>query len=62
MHFVAVYDQFTDRSLGVGTVYSNAKRVGSVSRTIAPVKRLLNMMDVVLQQFYMGASTHNTDT
>ena len=61
MHFIAVYDQFTDRSLRVGTVYSNAKPVGTVSRSITPVKGLLNMMNVVLQQFYMGAGTHNTD-
>lgn len=61
MHFVAVYEQLTDRGLCVGTVDSNAKPVGAVSGSITPVKRLLNMMDVVLQQVYMGTSAHNTD-
>ena len=61
MHLIAVNNQFTDRSLGVGTVNGNAKPVAASSRSITPVKSLLNMMDVVLQQFYMGAGPHNTD-
>src|ERR1017187_4934967 len=60
MHLIAVNNQFTDRSLGVGTVYRNAKPVAASSRSITPIKSLLNMMDVVLQQFYMGADPHNT--
>ena len=55
MHLIAVNDQVSDRSLGVGTVYSNAKRVAALSRSITPLKILLNMMNIVLQQFYMGA-------
>src|ERR1700733_13916439 len=61
MHFVAVYHQLTNRSFGVGTVYGNAKSIGAVSRSITPIKRLLNMVDIVLQQFNMGAGAHNTD-
>src|SRR5580700_6160524 len=61
MHFIAVNHQFTDRSPGVCTVHSYTKPVRAVPRSITPIKRLLNMMDVVLQQFYMGAGTHNTD-
>src|SRR4029077_18686664 len=30
-----------------------------MSRTITSVKSLLNMMDVVLQQFYMGAGSND---
>src|ERR1017187_8487956 len=48
MHLIPVNDQFTDRSLGVGTVYSNAKPVGAASGSIAARKGLLNMMDIVL--------------
>src|SRR5579863_261608 len=59
MHLIAVDHQLTDWSLGVGTVYSNAKPVGTVSRTITSVKSLLNMMDIVLQQFNMGAGAHD---
>ena len=62
MHLIAVNDQVSDRGLGVGTVHSNAKPVAAASRSIAAVKSLLNMMDVVLQQFYMGAGSHNAYT
>ncbi len=55
MHLVAVNDQVGDRGFGVGTVYGNAKSVATVSRSIAAVKSLLNMMDVVLQQLDVGA-------
>src|SRR5947209_11156399 len=44
MHLIAVNNQFTDRSLGVGTVNGNAKPVAASSRSITPVKSLLNMM------------------
>ena len=54
MHLIAVNHQVTDRSLCVGTVYSYAKSVGSSSGTITALKSLLNMMDVVLQQFEVG--------
>src|SRR5512142_3246234 len=60
MHLIPVNNQFTDRSLGVGTVYSNTKRVAASSRSITAAKILLNVMHVVLQQLYMGASPHNT--
>src|ERR1035441_4676307 len=62
MHLVAVNDQVSDRSLGVGTIHGNAKPVGTVSRSITPLKILLNVMDVVLQKFYMGASPDYVDT
>ena len=55
MHFIAVNHQVTDRSLGVGAVYRNAKSVATASRSIASGKCLLNVMDVVLQQLDMGA-------
>src|ERR1022692_362432 len=58
MHLIPVNHQFADGSLSVGTVHSNAKSVGTMSRTITSVKSLLNMMDVVLQQFNMGAGPH----
>src|SRR5277367_629681 len=61
MYFIAVNNQFADGGVGIGTIDSNAKPVGAVSRSITPIKCLLNMMDVVLQQFYMGAGAHNTD-
>src|SRR4029077_1041292 len=59
MHLIAVNDQVSDRSLGVGTVYGNAKPVAAPSRGIAAVKSLLNVMDVIFQQFYMGAGSRN---
>ena len=55
MHLIAVDDQVSDRRLGVGTVYSDAKRVAALPRSIPPLKILLNVMNIVLQQFYMGA-------
>ena len=61
MHLIAVNDQVSDRRLGVGAVYGNAKPVAAVSRSIAALKSLLNVMDVVLQQFYMGAGPDNAD-
>src|SRR5207245_9490847 len=61
LDLVPVHNQSTDRLLCVGTVNGNAKPVAASSRSITPVKSLLNMMDVVLQQFYMGAGPHNTD-
>jgi hypothetical protein len=48
MHLIAVNDQVSDMSLGVGTVYSNAKPVTSSSRSITAIKILLNMMDIIL--------------
>src|SRR2546430_17426509 len=62
MHLIAVNDQVSDGSLGVGTVYSNAKPVAASSRKIAAVESLLNVMDVVLQEFYMGAGSHDAYT
>ncbi len=55
MHLIAVNDQVRDRSLGIGAVNGNAKSVVAVSGSITAIKSLLNMMDVVLQQFYVGA-------
>src|SRR5664279_2937630 len=59
MHFIAVNNQVSDRSLGVGSVHGNAKPIGAMSRTITSLKSLLNMMDLVLQQFDMEAGTHD---
>src|ERR1700688_4040157 len=60
MHLITVNHQFADRSFGVGTVYSNAKPVAASSWSITTIKVLLDVMDVVLQQFYMGAGSQNT--
>src|SRR5664279_123477 len=62
MHLIAVDDQVSDRRLGVGTVNRNAKPVAALSRSITPLKSLLNMMNIVLQQFYVGAGPDNIDT
>jgi len=48
MHLIAIDYQFTDRSLGVGAVYRDAKPVAASPRSITPFKSLLYMMDVVL--------------
>src|SRR5579872_702930 len=61
MHLVAVNHQLTDRNLGVGTVYGNAKRVAASSRSITAAEILFNMMNIVFQQFYMGAGPHYAD-
>src|ERR1700722_828725 len=61
MNFIAVDNQFADRSFGVGPVDGNAKSVGAVSRTVAAFESLLNMMDVVLEQFDMGSGSDNAD-
>src|SRR5580658_7949767 len=62
MHLVTVNDQIGDRGLGVSTVDSNAKPVASAARTIAALKIVLNVMDVVPQQFYMGARSRHADS
>ena len=62
MHLVAINDQVSDRRLGVGTVDGNAKSIPAASRSIAAFKRLLNIVDVVLQQLYMRASPHHAYT
>src|SRR6266576_5091644 len=59
MHLIAVDDQVRYRSLGVGTINSDAKPVTALSRSITPLKILFNVMDIVLQQFYMGAGPDN---
>src|SRR6202035_5600597 len=61
MHFISVDDQFSDRSLGVGTINGNAKAVGTMAGTVAALKSLLNMMDVIFQQLDMGTGPHNTN-
>src|SRR5580692_9134100 len=48
MHFIAVNDQVGDWGLGVGTVDGNAKPIATASWSIATLKSLLNMMDIVL--------------
>src|SRR6185437_13965725 len=60
--FVAVDDQIGDWCLCVGTVNGNAKSVVAVSGSIAAVESLLDVMDVVLQQFDVGTRSHNADT
>src|ERR1700677_4655105 len=59
MHLIAVNDQVSDRSLGIGTVYRNAKSVAAASRSIAARESLFNVMDVVLQKLYMGTGSDN---
>src|SRR5271156_837415 len=61
MHLITVNHQVTDGRFGVGTVYRNAKRVGATTRSIPSIERLFNVMDVVLQQFYMRPRAHNAD-
>jgi len=55
MHLIAVDGQVGDRTLGVGTIHSDAKPVAASSRSIAAIKILLDVMDVVSQKFYVGA-------
>src|SRR5277367_5120433 len=62
MHLVTVNDQIGDWGLGVRTVYSNAKPIAAAAWTIAALKIVLDVMDIVLQQFYMGARSHHADT
>src|SRR5258708_26554346 len=57
MHLIAVNDQVSDGSLGVGTVYRNAKPVAAASRCITAWKIVLDVMNVILQKFYMGAGS-----
>src|SRR5207248_5957472 len=47
MHLIAVNEQVRDRSLGVGTVYRDAKGVGALSGSIPAFKILLNVVDVI---------------
>src|SRR5690348_1822319 len=61
MHLVAVNDQVCDRSLCVGTVYGDTKPVAATSGFIAARESLLNVMDVVLQQFDVRTRTTNVD-
>src|SRR4030095_12610960 len=61
MHLIAVNDQISDRSLGVGAVYGNAKSVATASRSIAAWESLLNVMHVVFQKFDVGTRTANVD-
>jgi hypothetical protein len=62
MHLIAVNDQVSDWCLGIGSIDSNAKPVAASSRSITAVKSLLNVMDVVRQELYMGAGSHDTYT
>ena len=62
MHLIAIDDKICDRSLGVGTVYSNAKPIASTSGSIPPRKGLLNVMDIVLQELDVRSSPHNADS
>src|SRR5258707_1303772 len=62
MDFVSINDQVSDWGLGISAINGDAKSVVAVSRCIAAVKSLLNVMDVVLQQFYMGAGSHDAYT
>src|SRR5262245_15870169 len=57
MHLIAVNDQVSDWGLSVGSIHSNAKPIAASSRSIAAVKSLLNVMDVVLQQLYVRAES-----
>ena len=43
MHLIAVNDQVSDRSLGVGTVYGNAKPIAAASRCIAALENVCSM-------------------
>src|SRR3954447_5181448 len=62
MHLIAVNDKVRDGNLSVGTVHCNAKCVAAASRTIAALKSLLNVMDVVLQKFDVGTTPHHVYT
>ena len=62
MHLIAIDDQVRDGSLGIGPVHCNAKCVPATSRTIAALKSLLNVMNVVLQNFDMRTAPHHAYT
>ena len=58
---VAVNYQLTDGSGGVGAVYGDAEPVTASPWSITALKILFNVMDVVMEQFYMRAGAHNAD-
>src|SRR6476660_6270977 len=60
MHLIAVNDQVRDWGLGVGSIYSNPKPITASSGRIATFESLLDVMDIILQQFYVGSGAHNT--
>ena len=62
MHLIAVDDQVSDRSFGVGTIHGNAKAIAAASRGIAAFKRLLNVMNIVSEQFDVGPGSNDADT
>src|SRR6476660_8744953 len=59
MHLVAVNDQVCDGNLGIGPVHRNSKPVATASRSVAALKRLLNVMDIIVQQLNMRSGPHN---
>src|ERR1700722_6786099 len=59
MDFVAVDDQVGDRSLGVGAVDRDAESVAAAAGRIATGKCILDVMDVVLQEFDVRAGSDN---
>src|SRR5579862_9084078 len=61
MHLIAIDDQVSDRGLRVGAVYGYAKSVASSSGSIAAFEIVLNVMDVVFQQFYVGTPSGHID-
>ena len=62
MHLIAFNDQVRDGCLGIGPIHRNAKPIAAASGGIAARKSLLDVMDVVLQQLYVGARSHDADT
>src|ERR1035441_6949256 len=61
MDLIAVNDQVRDGSLGVGAVYCDAKSVAAPPRRIPALERLLNVMDIIVQQLDMGAGPCNAN-
>src|SRR6476660_3392933 len=59
MHLVAVNDQVRDGGFGVSSIHRNAKPVATASRSVAALKRLLNVMDIIVQQLNMRSGPHN---
>src|SRR5690348_7808236 len=60
MYFVALDDEVGDGSLGVGAVDGDAKSVAAAPGLVPARKGLLNVVDVVLQKFYVRACSHHT--
>jgi hypothetical protein len=62
MHLIAVNDQASDRCLGIAPVHRNAKPIAASPWSITALESLFDVMDVVLQQLYVGTGSHDAYT